>query len=221
MSVHVLTEPGTPSCLLPLCQLLFMGSCTWDPPKYQSAIETWVLSPLWSQPKFFIREVTPANQVSLVTLPMGTSGGSASGYQAVWILDELNLQGLEDWPENECKDRRDSCWLDGNTCLPCSDLDLGKDVPCQTSDWADLSDAFKRALLAITPICMMIWRPTSRKILDIGAIWKLYSPWASTVVLVWKKDGSLRFYIDLMKLNNQTTNNTYFLPRIIETINSL
>ena len=33
--------------------------------------------------------------------------------------------------------------------------------------------------------------------LDIGAILKLYSLWASTVVLVQKKDGSLRFCIDL------------------------
>ena len=40
------------------------------------------------------------------------------------------------------------------------------------------------------------------------------------VVLVWKKDRSLRFYIDL-KLNNQTIKDTYFLPHIEEILDSL
>ena len=40
--------------------------------------------------------------------------------------------------------------------------------------------------------------------LDIGAIRKLHSPWASKVILIQKKGGSLRSCIDLRKLNNQT-----------------
>ena len=57
--------------------------------------------------------------------------------------------------------------------------------------------------------------------LDFGAIQKLHSPWASTVVLVWKKDGSLRFSINLRKLNNQTIKDSYLLPHIDETFDSL
>ena len=60
-----------------------------------------------------------------------------------------------------------------------------------------------------------------QEMLDIGAIWKLHSPWASTVVLVWKKDGSLRFCIDLRKLNNQTINDAYLLSQIAEILDSL
>ena len=56
---------------------------------------------------------------------------------------------------------------------------------------------------------------------DIGAIWKLYNPWASTVVLVQKKDGSLRFCIDLKKLNNKTIKDAYSLPHVDETLDSL
>ena len=41
------------------------------------------------------------------------------------------------------------------------------------------------------------------------------------VVLVWRKDGSLRFYIDLRKLNNQTIKDAYSLLHINETLNSL
>ena len=60
-----------------------------------------------------------------------------------------------------------------------------------------------------------------QEMLDIGAIQKLHSPWASTVVLVQKKDNSLRFCIDLRKLTNQTIKDAYLLTHIDETIDSL
>ena len=41
-----------------------------------------------------------------------------------------------------------------------------------------------------------------QEMLDIGAIQKLHSPWASAVILVQNKDSSLRFCINLRKLNN-------------------
>ena len=60
-----------------------------------------------------------------------------------------------------------------------------------------------------------------QQMLDIGAIQKSHSPWASTVVLVWKKDSSLRFCINLGKLNNKTMKDAYLLPHIDETLDSL
>ena len=59
-----------------------------------------------------------------------------------------------------------------------------------------------------------------QEMLDIGAIQKSHSPWASTVVLVQKKDSSLRFCIDLRKLNNQTIKDAYSLPHIDEPLDS-
>ena len=53
-----------------------------------------------------------------------------------------------------------------------------------------------------------------KEMLDIGAIRRSNSPWASPVVLVRKKDGSLRFCIDLRKLNAQTVKDAYSLPHI-------
>ena len=41
------------------------------------------------------------------------------------------------------------------------------------------------------------------------------------MVLVQKKDGTLRFCIDLRKLNNRTIKDAYSLPHIYETLNSL
>ena len=40
------------------------------------------------------------------------------------------------------------------------------------------------------------------------------------MALVWKKDGSLRFCIDLRKLNNQTIKDAYLLAHINETLDS-
>ena len=60
-----------------------------------------------------------------------------------------------------------------------------------------------------------------REMLKVGAIRRSTSPWASPVVLVWKKDGSLRFCIDLRKLNSHTIKDAYSLPRIEESLDCL
>ena len=57
--------------------------------------------------------------------------------------------------------------------------------------------------------------------LDIGAIRCSNSPWSSPLVLVRKKDGSLRFCIDLRKLNVRTVKDAYSLPRIEDALDSL
>ena len=57
--------------------------------------------------------------------------------------------------------------------------------------------------------------------LDAGAIRESQSPFSSNVVLVRKKDKSLRFCIDFCKLNNRTVKDAYSLPRIEETIDTL
>ena len=56
---------------------------------------------------------------------------------------------------------------------------------------------------------------------EVGVIRKSFSPWASVVVLVRKKDGGLRLCIDLRKLNNRTVKDVYALPRIDDTLDCL
>ena len=60
-----------------------------------------------------------------------------------------------------------------------------------------------------------------KEMLEIGAIRKSSSPYCSNVVLCRKSDGSLRFCIDLRKLNNRTIKDAYSLPRSTETMDSL
>ena len=47
------------------------------------------------------------------------------------------------------------------------------------------------------------------------------SPWASPIILVPKKDGSLRFCIDYRKLNSVTRKDAYPLPRVDDTLEAL
>ena len=58
-------------------------------------------------------------------------------------------------------------------------------------------------------------------ILDTRVIRPSNSPWCNAVVLVKKKDGSLRFCIDFRKLNSLTVKDSHPLPCICETLESL
>ena len=60
-----------------------------------------------------------------------------------------------------------------------------------------------------------------QEMLDGGAIRPSQSPWCNAVVLVRKKDGSLRFCIDFRCLNAKTKKDSYPLPRMQETMESM
>jgi len=57
--------------------------------------------------------------------------------------------------------------------------------------------------------------------LEYGIIEPAASPWASNVVLVKKKDGSLRFCVDYRRLNSITYKDSYPLPLIDNCLNAL
>ena len=57
--------------------------------------------------------------------------------------------------------------------------------------------------------------------LDGGAICPPQSPWCNAVVLIHKKDGSLRFCIDFHKLNEQTKKDAYPLLCMQEQMESM
>ena len=121
-----------------------------------------------------------------------TQQESNSKPQKGWVLEAQDLQDLREWPQPEQKQAR-KLLLRWEYLFACSNPDLGKTA------------LIKHKI----------------EVMDWSAIWKSHSPWASAVLLVWKKDSSLRFCIDLRNLNNQTIKDTYSLPHIGETLESL
>ena len=57
--------------------------------------------------------------------------------------------------------------------------------------------------------------------LNVGAIKPGKVTWSNAVVLVWKKDGGLRFCINFQRLNAQTQKDAFLLPRIHDVIDAL
>ena len=169
--------------------------------------------------KTVVGQVAPDNQVPLVVLLMRTSEESDCKPQKGWVLVALDLQDIKEWPKLEHEQARELL-LKWEHLFAHSNLDLGKTAlikhKIEVTDWMP----FKEHYQCIPPHMYNSARTHIQEMLDICAIQKSHSLWASTVVLVWKKDGSLRFCIDLRKLNNQTTKDAYSLPCIDETLHS-
>ena len=80
---------------------------------------------------------------------------------------------------------------------------------------------FKEPYRRIPPGMYEEVRQHVKEMLDVGAIQPSHSPFSSNIVLVRKKDGTLRFCIDYRKLNSRTVKDAYNLPRIDDTIDRL
>ncbi|CAF4291683.1 unnamed protein product [Didymodactylos carnosus] len=59
-----------------------------------------------------------------------------------------------------------------------------------------------------------VQREEINKLLQQGIIEESTSPWSSPIVLVRKKDGTVRFCVDFRRLNNITTKDAFPIPRI-------
>ena len=137
-----------------------------------------------------------------------------------WILEALDLQGLGEWPILEQGQARELL-IKWEYLFAHSDLDLGRTALIKHKiEVTDLMP-FKEHYQHIPPHMCDDMKSHLQEMLEIGAIKKSHSPWASAVVLVQKKDGSLRFCIGLRKLNNWTIKDVYSLPQIDETLDSL
>ena len=78
-----------------------------------------------------------------------------------------------------------------------NDLDLGKTSIVKHSIQVNVSVPFKEWYRHFPPGMYDEVKVQIQEMLDVGTIRPSNSPWASAVILVHKKDGKLRFCIDL------------------------
>ena len=168
----------------------------------------------------FIGQIVPANQVPPEVHLTRTAAETKYPAQKGWVLEALDLQGLKEWPESEQKQARELL-LKWEHLFAHSNMDLGKTALTKHKIMLTDQMLFKEHYRCIPPHMYDNVRAHIQEMLDIGAIHQSPSPWASAVVLVWKKDGGLRFCIDLRKLNNWTVKDACLLPQIDETLDSL
>ena len=100
-------------------------------------------------------------------------------------------------------------------------LDIGHTSMVKHKIRLDNYTPFKERYRRILPNLFDEVKNHLKEMIEVGAIRKSNSPWASAVVLVRKKDSSLRFCIDLRKRNARTIKDAYSLPRIDETLDCL
>ena len=137
-----------------------------------------------------------------------------------WILNLIDLSGLEDWPEHLQVEAKGLLKRNAKTFSK-NDLDMGRTN--LVKHHIKLTDPipFKEAYRRIPPQMYDEVKADIQEMLDLGAIRPSNSPWASAIVLVRKKDGRLRFCIDLRRLNNRTVKDAYSLPKIESILDSL
>ena len=111
--------------------------------------------------------------------------------------------------------------VDSASVFAKTDLDLGKCNVIKHAIKITDPQPFKECHRRIPPHLYEEVKAHLQEMVEVGAIRKSFSPWASAVVLVRKKDGGLRFCIDLRKLNNRTVKDGYSLPRTKDTLDCL
>ena len=137
-----------------------------------------------------------------------------------WVLDKLDLTGLEDWSPELQQQAKDMLTRFA-PIFSKHDLDMGRTNLVKHNIILNDPLPFKEKYRRIPPQMYDEVRTHLKEMLDLGAIRPSHSPWASAIVLVRKKDGKLRFCIDLRKLNQRTIKDSYSLPRIEQILDNL
>ena len=136
------------------------------------------------------------------------------------LNNKLDLTGIEEWSQED-KKAVDELFKEYGRLFALEKNDLGHTTKVKHKIWLNDYTPFKERYRRVPPhLYEEVWKHL-KEMVKIGAIRKSSSPWASAVVLVRKKDGSLRFCIDLRHLNNRTIKDAYSLPRIEETLDCL
>ena len=117
-------------------------------------------------------------------------------------MESLNLQGIQSWTDWQQQSAKDLI-IEYQHLFALNLSELDKTCLVQHDIKLDDMTLFKECYRRIPPHQYEEVKKHLQEMLEIRADQRSISPWASPVVLVLKKDGGLRFCIDLRKLNNR------------------
>ena len=103
-----------------------------------------------------------------------------------WLLDELDLTGLEEWPE-ELQVKAKDMLKRNASIFSKHDLDMGRTNLVKHNIVLTDPIPFKEKYRTIPPQLFSEVKAHLQEMLDLGAIRHSNSPWASAIVLVRKK----------------------------------
>ena len=130
------------------------------------------------------------------------------------------LDHLKDWPPELAK-RAKALLLEFHHVFSLEPNEIGCTDATKHVIELMKDEPFKERFCRIAPPLVDEVRQHIQEMLDGGAIRPSQLPWYNAVVLVRKKDRSLWFCINFRRLNTRTKKDTYPLPRMQETMESM
>ena len=151
-----------------------------------------------------VAKIQPANLIPPKLAPRLTNSNSNNANETSEpspekiekLFSELNISGADNWPE-ENRLRLRQLFIEHHHIFALDDLELGRTDMVKHVIRLNDDQPFHERYRRIPLHQYDKVKKHLKEMLEIGAIRKSQSPWASAAVLVCKKDGALRFCIDL------------------------
>ena len=186
-------------------------------------------SPVYLKKGIQVTRLVPATPVPPSTPTLVLEGATAleaiaeplsMAEQQAQLLEKLDLSGLQNWaPRNAEAAEQLVLSYHGVFVLEKNELGCASAVEHEIRIIG--SEPFKERFRRIPPSLLEEVCASLRDMLDAGTTHPSQSPWCNAVVLVRKKDSTLRFCMDFRRLNAWTKKDSYPLPRIQEALESM
>ena len=118
------------------------------------------------------------------------------------MFEKLELSGLESWME-ENKERALDLLAEYHDIFALEDGEMGCTEAAKHKIEVTDSKPFKERLRNIPSGLLEEVKYHLDNMLDVGVIKPSKSAWSNAIVLVWKKDGGLRFCINFRRLTRK------------------
>ena len=136
------------------------------------------------------------------------------------LLEKCNFNGLAHWSQENAVVVRELV-LAYHDVFALESNELGCTSAIEHEISIEKGEPFKDRFWHISlPLLEQVYT-SFRDMLEAGAIHLSQSPWCNVVVLVWKKDGTLRFCVDFRHLNAHTKKDSYPLSCIQQALESM